>query len=145
MNPVPSVGQVLNLRWFVEPCQSSEQGVADAAEGGRYTQDLVHVLVDKLEALIDQVRDLEEGGGDEDGDDAGRFKSRLFCRVRMLCPTPSHESMIWDCDLRFLCKVCIVLLNSSWKAYINQSKILTSQWTEMSTSSSCCPRVISLK
>ena len=132
MNPVPSVGQVLNLRWFVEPCQSSEQGVADAAEGRRYTQDLVHVLVHKLQALVNQVGDLEEGGGDEDGDDAGRLKDWLLCRIGMLCPAPA-----W--------KVDDLRLYFSWKAYISQSKILTSQWTEMSTSSSCCPRVMSLK
>ena len=88
MNPVSSIRQVLNLRRFVEPGQSGEQGVADAAEGGRHTQDLVHVLVHKLQALVHQVGDLEEGGGDEDGDDAGRFKGRLFCRVRVLCPAP---------------------------------------------------------
>ena len=88
VNPVPSIRQVLNLGRLVEPRQSGKQGVADATEGGRHAQDLVHVLVHKLQALVDQVGDLKEGGGDQDGDDAGRFKCRLFCRVRMLCPAP---------------------------------------------------------
>ena len=91
MNPVPSIRQVLNLGGLVELGQPGEQGVADAAEGRCHAQDLVHVLVHKLEAFVDQVGDLEEGGGDEDGDDAGRFKGRLFCRVRMLCPAPRKE------------------------------------------------------
>ena len=91
VNPVPSIRQVLNLGGLVELGQPGEQGVADAAEGRCHAQDLVHVLVHKLEAFVDQVGDLEEGGGDEDGDDAGRFKGRLFCRVRMLCPAPRKE------------------------------------------------------
>ena len=91
VNPVPSIRQVLNLGGLVELGQPGEQGVADAAEGRCHAQDLVHVLVHKLEAFVDQVGDLEEGGRDEDGDDAGRFKGRLFCRVRMLCPAPRKE------------------------------------------------------
>ena len=65
-----------------------QEGVTHAAEGGGDAEDLVHVLVDELEALLHQVGDLEEGGGDKDRDDTGRLQTGLVGRVRMLRPAP---------------------------------------------------------
>ena len=50
-------------------CLPGKERVADTAEGGSEGEDLVHVAVNKLEALGDEIGDLEKGGGDEDGDD----------------------------------------------------------------------------
>ena len=87
MDPVPTIREVFDLRWFVQSRQSCEQAVSHAAEGGSDAENLVHVLVHKVQALVHQVGDLEKGGGDEDGDHAGRLEARLVRWLRVLRPT----------------------------------------------------------
>ena len=59
LDPVPAVGEVLYLGGFVHLAQPADQAVPHTAEGGGHCQDVIHVLVDELQTLSDQVGNLK--------------------------------------------------------------------------------------